>query len=242
LAVLKTRPRSLERIKLRKRAQELFAQYIQWAASHPHPSWVFRGQREKWPLRPTIGRGTSVYSIVREAQLLDEFKRHARQYLPNSHSLSEWDWIFIAQHHGLPTRLVDWSTNPLVACFFACELSAHGKKHGEVTAISPREVGYLTSDEFAAGPLSISVTKFVSPTAVASRIISQRGLFSVHSNPTVAWQARGKREFFQIPAELKKEVKLLLMSMGVDSQFLMADLDGLTSTLKWRYDNGVASQ
>ena len=129
-----------------------------------------------------------------------------------------------------------------MACFFACEPSSNAKRNGIVTAISARDVGYLSPEELAGGPLSISDTKFVSPTAVASRIIAQRGLFSVHSKPTIAWRARGKREFFEIPAELKKEVKLLLLSMGVDSQFLMADLDGLTSTLKWRYDNGVASQ
>ena len=182
------------------------------------------------------------YSTAREAQLMDDFKRHARQYLPNSHSFSEWDWIFIAQHHGLPTRLVDWTSNPLVACFFACEESANAKRNGQITAISPRSIGYLNAEELRVGPLSIADTKFVIPTAVASRIISQRGLFTVHTNPTKAWRARKQREFFEIPAELKKEIKLLLLSMGVDAQFLMADLDGLTSTLKWRYIHGIASQ
>jgi FRG domain len=182
------------------------------------------------------------YSTSGEAQLLDEFRRHARQYLVNSHSFSEWDWIFVAQHHGLPTRLVDWSTNPLVACFFACEESPNGKRPGHVTAISPGEVGYLSGEEQRAGPLNMVSTRFVVPTAVASRIIAQRGLFTVHSQPTIAWRARGKRDFFEIPADLKKEVKTLLLGMGVDAQFLMADLDGLTSTLKWRYANGIASQ
>jgi hypothetical protein len=103
-------------------------------------------------------------------------------------------------------------------------------------------VGYLSGEEQRAGPLNMVSTRFVVPTAVASRIIAQRGLFTVHSQPTIAWRARGKRDFFEIPADLKKEVKTLLLGMGVDAQFLMADLDGLTSTLKWRYANGIASQ
>ncbi len=204
--------------------------------------WVFRGQRQAWALLPTIGRDKQGYSTAREARLLDEFKRHARQYLPNAHAYSEWDWLFIAQHHGLPTRLVDWTSNPLVACFFACAESVKGRRQGVITAVSAREVGYLTAEELASGPLSVQTTKFVVPTAVASRIVAQRGLFSVHATPTVAWRLRNRRQYFLIPADLKRDIKLLLMSMGIDDQFLMADLDGLTQTLKWRYDNRVPSQ
>jgi FRG domain len=233
---------NLTRIKRRIAARKKLTEFIDWASAHPHPIWVFRGQRQAWPLLPTIGRNKLGYSTAREAQILDEFKRHARQYLPNAHSYSEWDWLFIAQHHGLPTRLLDWTSNPLVACFFACTDSTNGKRQGVITAISAREVGYLTAGEIDFGPLSVANTKFVVPTAVASRIIAQRGLFSVHATPTIAWRLRGKREYFVIPADLKRDIKLLLMSLGIDDQFLMADLDGLTQTLKWRYDNGIPSQ
>jgi hypothetical protein len=232
----------LSRPQTRRRAHQKFAEFIQWAAEHPHPNWVFRGQGQNWPLKPTIGRFSDRYSASREAQLLDEFKRHAKQYLIHSHSYSEWDWIFVAQHHGLPTRLVDWSTNPLVACFFACQESANGKKSGQITAIAPGRVGYLSNDEIIAGPLNLSKTRFVVPTAVASRIIAQRGLFSVHSDPVTAWRARNQRDFFEIPGELKEEIKALLSRLGIDDQFLMADLDGLTSTLKWRYVKGIPAQ
>ena len=233
---------ALTRVKRLIEARKKLAEFIEWAAEHPYPGWVFRGQKQAWPILPTVGRNKKGYSIAREAQLLDEFKRNARQYIKDANSYSEWDWIFVAQHHGLPTRLVDWTTNPLVACFFACGDSVKGTRQGIITCIPAREIGYFTAEELNVGPLSIPTTKFVVPTAVASRIIAQRGLFSVHSRPTTAWRVRGKRQYFVIPANLKRELKLLLMRMGIDDQFLMADLDGLTQTLKWRYDNGISHQ
>lgn len=61
--------------------------------------------------------GSRVASINSE-RMLAEFKRQARPFMQQSF-VNDFEWMFLAQHHGLPTRLLDWSTNALVALYFA---------------------------------------------------------------------------------------------------------------------------
>src|SRR5579872_5540330 len=82
---------------------------------------LYRGQENStWNLLPKIGRrGISTDFLSFEKSIISEFKRLGRTYLAADILNNEWDLLALAQHHGLPTRLLDWSTNPLVALWFA---------------------------------------------------------------------------------------------------------------------------
>src|SRR5262249_39321139 len=78
--------------------------------------WIFRGHADaNWELKPKAGRPPF---LGREKELFDAWKRRAIEHLP-SHVTSIWDLLAIAQHHGLATRLLDWTTNLLNAAYFA---------------------------------------------------------------------------------------------------------------------------
>lgn len=227
------------RLAARREALLVWHAFMDWVSQHPSPRWVFRGHAQDWPLKPTIGRNSTRYRPDAEAKLLSEFKRLARPYMDQANTMTEWDWLFVAQHHGLPTRLLDWTVNPLVSAYFACAASARGKKDGKIIAIETRHSGLIDIQK-QSDPLSIGKTAFIYPSSVASRIVAQRGLFSVHAEPTKAWRVPNQREAFTIPAAAKSEFRRLLMDFGVDAHLLMADLDGLTSTLKTKYELGIA--
>lgn len=101
--------------------------------------WYFRGHANSgWALQPKLERAIITYQ---EKELYDEFKRTAHLYSDNQRKIdSRVEWLSLMQHHGAPTRLIDWTKSPYVAAFFAVNDSQIGDHFASVWAINMSEL------------------------------------------------------------------------------------------------------
>lgn len=199
-------------------------------------SWFkFRGQSDvDWDLIPKAGR--KPYTNVSDLSLFIHWKRRAISHLKKENN-SEWELLAIAQHTGLPTRLLDWTHNPLVATFFAT--SENYEKDGAVFIYNPNSV--IPHDLVL--PFDIEANKkveFHQPSSSSSRIINQLGYFSIHSNPKMPLNDKTKDGILEkliIKKELKKELIYMLNQYGINYLTLFPDLEGLSKHLGWFAEN-----
>lgn len=232
---------------------------------------LFRGQADvHWPPIPKAGRPEYFLPDLEDSKLpglqardlgrFNQWKERVFPFVPNLPP-NDYEALAYAQHHGLATRLLDWSLNPLVATYFAVRelnevdgavfcYAAHG-------FIEPTEaslpignnqtkqsfVRLLESGNAAAVEAHIKNMNgraFVTR-AFDSRMLNQRGAFTIHWPPNATLPAAEhpvlpstpNLAILVIPAKLKRELREHLNDYGISEEFIFPDADGVSAHVNW---------
>lgn len=165
---------------------------------------IFRGQAFQGNLVPSIGRkDTTVDTTEYEKKVLVQLSLMGASMLPSTTSSNTLELLVIAQHFGLKTRLLDWTSNPLAALWFACA----DKNKGDAFVYVLEADRLCVTDVYEKDPFDISNTRVFQPRLNNPRIVAQHGWFTLHC------YAKKDRKFVSL--EKNKSIKDCLMEIRI---------------------------
>lgn len=225
--------------------------------------WYRGHRRPDWLLAPSTFREDPHRD--NEETMLARF-RHEAAATGLQYGFDEWGWIAFAQHHELPTRLLDWSQSPLVGLFFATEEPddkhrSEDSQDGRLFILNPTKLNRDAGD--ADGNLRLLSTsdedliKYLpgrdggiqkTPRAVVApllfdRIRFQAGTFTVEQKPRVTdlQPLRGSTavQEFSVPGDAKPHIRTQLEVLGFDAATIYRDLDRISQRIKKTYGSSA---
>lgn len=148
-----------------------------------------------------------------EEHILRNFIRYSRPHLDEARPHNDWELLITAQHHGVPTRLLDWTYSPLVAAFFATRPVTESDEHDRAVwrldwqrvhrhftfpplALLIQDLDTLSGASKPFTPWKLFAAKdgrpfacMIEPPSLDSRIVAQAATFTLMSSTAESFDA-----------------------------------------------------
>lgn len=199
---------------------------------------LFRGiSKERYKLLPSLGRLKGKYEetdiLKRENRSFEQLRAQTFAH-GDYRNLNEIDFLVLLQHHALPTRLLDWTLNSLVALFFSVRNCDDSEDSAVYTLSFQRTMNRSADRSGIIGrakdisELGTSFCKYIGP-HITPRMSAQSGYFTLHTNPFKPISNNYLGHKIIINKNKKHEIYKKLCALGVHEYSMFPDLDGLMS-------------
>ena len=152
---------------------------------------------------------------------------------------TDWDWLIYGQHYGLKTRLLDWTSNPLISLWFSL---MENRRDGYLYILSINKSN--TISDISQSPFELEKNEILKPNFNNRRIVSQSGWFSVHPYSVESGEyiplnkcenLSNKIIEVKIPKRYTSDFVKKLDTMGINSEFIFQDVAGICNHINWQY-------
>lgn len=224
------------------------------------PLW-FRGHQDaSWKLTPKIYRPE--YLGTDENEIRNDFQSRAVQLIQGRMPADKWEWYFLMQHYGVPTRLLDWTENALIALHFAIDNHPSDCDAG-VWVLDPAWLnvkmrkgveGAMLHDWYEAQPylhdlevayegkkVTASVPAAIEPPHVDRRLAAQSSRFVIFGTTKDMMRTRAayddarKIGMVTIPQRLIEGLQEDLIHLGITSASVFPDIFGLCQEINCKF-------
>lgn len=197
-------------------------EYLRWLDQNPRQNALYRGHANlNWLITPSAFRPNA--NAIRNKDQLARWRQAAARFA-SPKPQSDMEWLVLAQHYGIATGLLDWTTNPLIGLFFASQFAGSGVDGCVIQCDRSLFDPMLKPESVEVFKANRERPPLIDASAMNARTLAQDSVMSLHYGSFPTFGFAGAGETFVIKLEAKPAIVMALRKFGFSTERLYSDL------------------